>query len=64
MLVCVVAFVALFSHDNAEFIEDVEVKRGFTCDFTYVGKREARPDVPHIAVDGKWIYFSMEPCNV
>ena len=45
MLVFVVAFVALFSHDNAEFIEDVEVKRGFTCDFTYVGKREARPEI-------------------
>jgi hypothetical protein len=61
-LIAVMAF-ALFTQDNAEFIQDMNEKRQLDCTFTYVGKQDARPDVPHIAVDNKYIYFSMEPCD-
>ena len=53
---------AMFAHDNAEFITDMNDKLEQDCTFTYVGKQEVRPDVPHIAVDNKYVYFSMEPC--
>jgi len=53
----------LFASDNAAFFKDVEVKRQMDCTFTYVGKQDIRPDVPHIGVDEKYIYFTMEPCN-
>ena len=55
--------IALFANDNSEFFQDVEVKRQMNCTFTYVGKQDIRPSVPHIGVDEKYIYFSMEPCN-
>lgn len=61
-LIAVMAF-ALFTQDNAEFIQDMNEKLEWDCTFTYVGKQDARPDVPHIAVDNKYIYFSMEPCD-
>ena len=61
-LLFVTAF-AMFSHDNAEFIQDMNDKLEWDCTFTYVGKQNARPDVPHIAVDNKYVYFSMEPCD-
>jgi spore coat protein CotF len=54
---------ALFANDNAEFLQDVEAKRQMNCTFTYVGKQDIRPSVPHIGVDDKYIYFTMEPCN-
>jgi|TARA_R100000005_G_C4888477_1_gene136550 hypothetical protein len=60
-LLATVAF-AMFAHDNAEFINDMNEKLEQDCSFTYVGKQEVRPDVPHIAVDNKYVYFSMEPC--
>lgn len=63
-MILIALTVALFSHDNAEFIKDVEAKRQQNCSFTYVGKQDIRPEVPHIGVDNKYIYFSMEPCNV
>ena len=53
---------AVFAHDNAEFINYMNDKLEQDCTFTYVGKQEVRPDVPHIAVDNKYVYFSMEPC--
>ena len=53
----------LFASDNAAFCKDVEVKRQMDCTFTYVGKQDIRPDVPHIGVDERYIYFTMEPCN-
>ena len=52
----------LFASDNAEFLQDAEAKRQAGCTFTYVGKQDIRPDVPHIGVDEKYIYFTMEPC--
>tara|TARA_R110002012_G_scaffold317276_2_gene533264 strand:- start:1307 stop:1510 length:204 start_codon:yes stop_codon:yes gene_type:complete len=58
----VVLSAALFANDNAEFFKDVEAKREMSCTFTYVGKQNVRPNVPHIAVDNKYVYFSMEPC--
>ena len=61
-LLATVAF-AMFAHDNAEFINDMNEKLEQDCSFTYVGKQEVRPDVPHIAVDNKYVYFSMEPCS-
>ena len=60
-LLATVAF-AMFAHDNAEFINDMNEKLEQDCSFPYVGKQEVRPDVPHIAVDNKYVYFSMEPC--
>ena len=54
---------ALFANDNAEFLQDAEAKHQAGCTFTYVGKQYIRPDVPHIGVDEKYIYFTMEPCN-
>ena len=60
-LLATVAF-AMFAHDNAEFITDMNAKLEQNCTFTYTGKQEVRPDVPHIAVDNKYFYFSMEPC--
>ncbi len=60
-LLFVTAF-AMFSHDNAEFIKDVEVKREQGCTFTYVGKQYARQHVPHIAW-GEYVFYSMEPCD-
>jgi hypothetical protein len=53
----------LFASDNAKFLQDAEAKRQAGCTFTYVGKQDIRPDVPHIGVDEKYIYFTMEPCN-
>jgi len=53
---------AMFAQDNAEFITDMNAKLEQDCTFTYTGKQEVRPDVPHIAVDNKYVYFSMEPC--
>ena len=64
MITLMVVFgIALFSQDNAEFIQDMNEKKQWDCTFTYVGKQNARPDVPHIAVDNKYVYFSMEPCD-
>lgn len=62
-MILITLTVALFSQENASFIKDVEVKRQQNCTFTYVGQQAKRPDVPHISVDNKYIYFSMEPCN-
>jgi hypothetical protein len=64
MIALIVVFsFAMFSQDNAEFIQDMNKKLEWDCTFTYVGKQNARPDVPHIAVDNKYVYFSMEPCD-
>lgn len=63
MIETVLATLALFSYDNATFFRDVENKQAQGYSFCYVGKREVRPDVPNIAVDNKYIYFSMENCN-
>jgi hypothetical protein len=54
---------ALFANDNAEFLQDAEAKRQAGCTFTYVGKQDIRSDVPHIGVNDKHIYFTMEPCD-
>jgi len=54
---------ALFANDNAEFLQDAEAKRQAGCTFTYVGKQDIRSDVPHIAINDQYIYFTMEPCN-
>jgi len=54
---------ALFINDNAEFIQDMNDKREWGCTFSYTGKQYARDDVPHIAVDDTYIYFTMEPCD-
>jgi len=53
----------LFVQDNAEFIHDMNDKLAMDCTFTYTGKQYARPDVPHIAVDDVYVYFTMEPCD-
>ncbi len=53
----------LFVQDNAEFIHDMNDKHEMGCTFTYTGKQYARPDVPHIAVDDVYVYFTMEPCD-
>jgi hypothetical protein len=53
---------ALFAEDNAEFIADVDVKYEQGCTFTYVGKKNAKPDVPHISW-GDYVFYSMEPCD-
>ena len=63
MIELMVATLALFSYDNATFFKDVENKQAEGYKFCYVSKREARPDVPNIAVDNKYIYFTMEGCN-
>lgn len=57
------AVVAMFIHDNAEFIQDMNDKREWGCTFSYSGKQYARDDVPHIAIDDTYIYFTMEPCD-
>ena len=57
-----VAAFAMFMHDNAEFIDDMNDKYDMGCTFTYQGKTIAKEDVPHIAVDDTYIYFTMEPC--
>ena len=49
--------------DHAEFIQDMNDKREWGCTFSYTGKQYARDDVPHIAVDDTYIYFTMEPCD-
>ena len=54
---------ALFANDNAEFIQDMNDKREWGCTFSYSGRQYARDDVPHIAVDNTYIYFTMEPCD-
>ena len=54
---------ALFVNDNAEFIQDMNDKREWGCTFSYSGRQYARDDVPHIAVDDTYIYFTMEPCD-
>ena len=56
-------FTALFAMDNAVFLKDVEKKQDMNCTFTYTGKQQLRPDVPHIAFQEKYIFFTMEPCN-
>lgn len=61
-LLFVTAF-SLFMNDNAEFIKDMNTKYESGCRFSYIGKTYAREDVPHIAVDDTYIYFTMEPCN-
>ena len=57
------AVVAMCMHDNAEFIQDMNDKREWGCTFSYSGKQYARDDVPHIAIDDTYIYFTMEPCD-
>jgi hypothetical protein len=57
-----VAAFAMFMHDNAEFIGDMNDKYEMGCTFTYQGKTIARDDVPNIAIDDTYIYFTMEPC--
>tara|TARA_R100000030_G_scaffold92406_2_gene77987 strand:- start:177 stop:377 length:201 start_codon:yes stop_codon:yes gene_type:complete len=54
---------ALFIQDNSEFIQDMNDKQEWGCTFSYTGKQYARDDVPHIAVDDTYIYFTMEPCD-
>lgn len=54
---------ALFANDNSEFIQDMNDKQAWGCTFSYTGKQYARDDVPHIAVDNTYIYFTMEPCD-
>ena len=54
---------ALFLNDNAAFVQDMNDKREWGCTFSYTGKQYARDDVPHIAVDDTYIYFTMEPCD-
>ena len=61
-ILTVMAF-ALFAQDNGEFIQDMNDKLAQDCTFTYVGKQDIRPSVPHIGVDDKYVYFSMEPCD-
>jgi len=53
---------ALFVQDNSEFITDMNNKLDSGCTFAYAGKQYAREDVPHIASEDLYIYFSMEPC--
>ena len=56
-LIATFAF-AMFAQDNAEFIKDVEQKRGEGYRFEYTGKHDADPAIPHIDANGK-VYFSM-----
>ena len=63
MGILAVAVVAMFVQNNAEFISDMNDKYEMGCTFTYQGKTIAREDVPHIAVDDTYIYFTMEPCG-
>lgn len=61
-IVAVMAAV-LFMQDNAEFIQDMNDKLQQDCTFSYTGKREVRDDVPHIAINDEYVYFTMEPCD-
>ena len=54
---------ALFINDNAEFIKDMNDKQEWGCTFSYTGKQYAREDVPHIAINEEFVYFTMEPCE-
>jgi len=63
MEVVLMLVVGLFINDNSEFIQDMNDKYEMGCTFTYAGKQIAREDVPHIAVDDTYIYFTMEPCD-
>ena len=59
-IVAVMAAV-LFIQDNAEFIDDMNSKLQQDCTFSYTGKQYAREDVPHIAINEEFVYFTMEP---
>lgn len=58
-MIVLTVVLGLFMYDNAEFITDMKDKHAQGYEFKYVGKQDARPDVPHIDAEGK-IYFSME----
>ncbi len=53
----------LFIQDNAEFIDDMNSKLQQDCTFSYTGKQYTREDVPHIAINEEFVYFTMEPCD-
>jgi len=57
MLLTVV--VGLFMYNNSEYLTDMKAKQQQGYEFKYVGKQQAKPNVPNIAADGK-VYFSME----
>ena len=52
-----------FIVDNSAFIQDMNKQYEKGCEFTYIGKHEVIEEIPNIPVDGKYIYFTMEPCD-